>query len=137
MSRVAVSRKMECKMCKDTGKARNVYESHFPGKCCPTLLESSCTRCGKNGHTKKYCKVNLEAKIKKFCEKAIPSEQLLSHMHAKPVPVPKKSLGGAFAVLADSESDSESEKLSPNVTVREKPTSARFMNWADYDSDEE
>ena len=135
MSRVAVSRKMECKMCKDTGKARHVCESHFPGKCCPTLLESSCTRCGKNGHTKKYCKVNLEsrdAQIKKFCEKATPKP---SECEAKQVS--KKSFGGAFAALAESDSDSESEKLSPNVTVREKPTSVRFMNWADYDSEDE
>jgi hypothetical protein len=135
MSRVAVSRKTECKVCKDTGKSRHVYESHFPGKCCPTLLESSCTRCGKKGHTKKYCKVNLEARdaqIKKVFEKASPKPSEVAEKQAS-----KKSFGGAFAALEESESDSDSEKLSPNVTVREKPKSARFMNWADYESDDE
>ena len=133
MSRVAVSRKTECKMCKDTGKSRHVYESHFPGKCCPTLFESSCLRCGKKGHTKKYCKVNLEARdaqIKKVYEKAITKPSEVDAKQAS-----KKSCGGAFAALEESESDSE--KLSPNVTVREKPKSARFMNWADYESDDE
>jgi regulator of replication initiation timing len=52
-----------CKVCHDSGKPESVYTSHWVRKphweggavCCPTLLALNCNRCGKSGHTVKYC----------------------------------------------------------------------------------
>jgi len=52
-----------CKVCHDSGKPESIYTNHYVRKphweggavCCPTLLALNCNRCGKAGHTIKYC----------------------------------------------------------------------------------
>lgn len=52
-----------CSFCRDAGKNRDVYTSHYPkdrpgkyGKVvCPTILSSTCGYCRKTGHTTRYC----------------------------------------------------------------------------------
>ena len=52
-----------CKVCKDAGKPRSIYTSHFPREnkstnskvVCPTLLSIKCNYCHNYGHTIKYC----------------------------------------------------------------------------------
>lgn len=52
-----------CSFCRDAGKPRNVYTSHYPkdrpgrdGKViCPTILSTTCGYCRKTGHTTRYC----------------------------------------------------------------------------------
>jgi hypothetical protein len=52
-----------CSFCRDAGKTRDIYTSHYPkdrpgkyGKVvCPTILSSTCGYCRKTGHTTRYC----------------------------------------------------------------------------------
>lgn len=51
-----------CKVCQDSGKSENIYNSHYVkdrsgNVTCPTLLAQECRYCFKKGHTTKYCKV--------------------------------------------------------------------------------
>ena len=54
-----------CSFCRDAGKPRNVYTSHYPkdrpgkdGKVvCPTILSTTCGYCRESGHTTRYCSV--------------------------------------------------------------------------------
>ena len=67
MSTKTIQRKL-CPVCKDAGKPEKEYTSHFvrdkPGPdgktICPLLLSLNCRKCGKKGHTFKYCKVNVK-----------------------------------------------------------------------------
>jgi hypothetical protein len=67
MSTKSIQRKL-CPVCKDAGKPEKEYTSHFvrdkPGPdgktICPLLLSLNCRKCGKKGHTFKYCKVNVK-----------------------------------------------------------------------------
>jgi len=50
----------ECKVCKDAGKPEALCRTHrvkdSTGKViCPTLLSQQCLKCGKKGHTVKFC----------------------------------------------------------------------------------
>ena len=52
--------KMCCKVCRDAGKAENVYTGHKTRDMkgvvvCPTLLEQACRYCFEKGHTPKFC----------------------------------------------------------------------------------
>tara|TARA_B100001540_G_C15606033_1_gene550810 strand:+ start:106 stop:822 length:717 start_codon:yes stop_codon:yes gene_type:complete len=55
-----------CRVCKDAGKCRAEYESHYPkdretGRTiCPTLLSTKCTWCGTKGHTRSHCGAYIE-----------------------------------------------------------------------------
>ena len=54
------SNKKSCKVCRDAGKSKEIYNSHKTkngrGKIvCPTLLNNTCHCCKQKGHTVKYC----------------------------------------------------------------------------------
>lgn len=56
----SVKREMQCKVCMDAGKPKELYSSHWVkdanGKViCPTLLSVKCPKCLKMGHTVKFC----------------------------------------------------------------------------------
>lgn len=107
----------ECAVCKAAGKTEKEYTSHYvrdkPGPdgktVCPLLLSQNCRRCGKKGHTFKYCKVNLEKQY-------TPIVQV-----EKPLITPKN----VFALLGDSSDDEEGEikikqpKPAPVVSTKE------------------
>lgn len=54
-----------CKVCRDAGKPKSVYTSHYPREnpapgsnvVCPLLLSQTCNYCHKPGHTIRYCSV--------------------------------------------------------------------------------
>ena len=54
-----------CKVCRDAGKPKSVYTSHYPRETpattskvvCPLLLSQTCNYCHKPGHTIRYCSV--------------------------------------------------------------------------------
>jgi len=93
-----------CPVCKDAGKTEKEYTSHFvrdkPGPdgitICPLLLSLNCRKCGKKGHTFKYCKVNTEKK----------KETRPTIVQEKPKSVQK----GKFESLAESSDDEEGEE---------------------------
>ena len=52
-----------CKVCFQAGYSAEVYSTHFTkvdGEIlCPTILNNPCLRCGKKGHTPKYCTITV------------------------------------------------------------------------------
>jgi len=54
-----------CKVCRDAGKPKSIYTSHYPREnpapgskvVCPLLLNQKCNYCHKKGHTIRYCSV--------------------------------------------------------------------------------
>ena len=92
-----------CPVCKDAGKTEKEYTSHFvrdkPGPngitICPLLLSLNCRKCGKKGHTFKYCKVNTEKK------KETKSTTIVQE---------KSVQKGKFELLAESSDDEEGEE---------------------------
>jgi hypothetical protein len=103
MSTKSIQRKL-CPVCKDAGKPEKEYTSHFvrdkPGPdgktICPLLLSLNCRKCGKKGHTFKYCKVNVKETRQ---EQARPEQE-----KKRPNTIQK----GKFVSLAES-SDEEEE----------------------------
>jgi len=56
----------ECKVCKDAGKPEALCRTHrvkdSTGKViCPTLLSQQCLKCGKKGHTVKFCSATAKS----------------------------------------------------------------------------
>jgi len=54
------NKRMHCKVCESAGKEVSQVRSHNPKNregitVCPTLLSQECRKCGKKGHTLKYC----------------------------------------------------------------------------------
>ena len=65
-----------CPVCKNAGKSKEEYTSHFVRASpepdaevvCPTLLNTICTNCGEKGHTQKHCKIQRKReKYERFC----------------------------------------------------------------------
>ena len=54
-----------CKVCYQAGLGEDVYSSHFTkvdGEVfCPTILNNTCHRCGKKGHTTNYCTITVRS----------------------------------------------------------------------------
>jgi HD superfamily phosphohydrolase len=151
------SRSTLCKICKDNGKSKNMYESHNVKNekgmvCCPVLKAHICEKCGKNGHTKTYC------------TKSFTSEKNTTYIATKKEAKNNNIIQSIFQALQmdndeDSEEEKEKEKEKEKVKTR-KITFAELLssykeeeivkekvpivrkNWADYtdsdsDSDEE
>ena len=101
------AKKTLCQVCKDAGKTEKEYTSHFvrdkPGPdgvtVCPLLLSLTCRKCGKKGHTFKYCKVNTEKKE-------------TTRLFEKPKPVIVFAQG-KFDSLVESSDDEEGEEKEP------------------------
>ena len=104
MSTKTIQRKL-CPVCKDAGKPEKEYTSHFvrdkPGPdgktICPLLLSLNCRKCGKKGHTFKYCKVNVKETRP---EQARPEKE-----KTRPSTIQK----GKFVSLAESSDEDEEE----------------------------
>jgi hypothetical protein len=104
MSTKTIQRKL-CPVCKDAGKPEKEYTSHFvrdkPGPdgktICPLLLSLNCRKCGKKGHTFKYCKVNVKETRQ---EQARPEQE-----KTRPNTIQK----GKFVSLAESSDEEEEE----------------------------
>jgi Nanos RNA binding domain len=114
-----------CKVCHDSGKPESVYTSHWVRKphweggavCCPTLLALKCNRCGKSGHTIKYCQ----------------SSQTYQQPKQKPLPLqqPTSAPSNQYAHIAfdsDDEEEKEEPKMKPAdfpvLTIPRSPTTA-------------
>ena len=94
---------MQCKVCLDASKPREVYSSHWVkdknGKVvCPTLLSQKCAKCSKSRHTVKYCTATFTPPPK-IAEKKEPAaapkkstNRFDSLMERDPLPVPKKAV---------------------------------------------
>lgn len=99
------AKKALCQVCKDAGKCEKEYTSHYvrdkPGPdgvtVCPLLLSLNCRKCGKKGHTFKYCKVNTEKK-----KESRPAE--------KPKPVVVLALGKFDSLVESSDDEEEGEE---------------------------
>jgi hypothetical protein len=120
-----------CKICKDAGKSKTDYSSHFPktkpdmnGKVriiCPTLLAQECRYCHECGHTPKYCPILLEKNkiikrpIKnKQSEKVLPISKGLYHNS-----ISDYSSKNIFNLLG---SDYENEEKEEEIVNVEYPT---------------
>lgn len=122
-----------CQVCKDAGKTEKEYTSHFvrdkPGPdgvtVCPLLLSLNCRKCGKKGHTFKYCKVNTEKKKE---------TRLADKLAEKPVVAKTQGKFDSLIESSDEEGE-EGEEKEPvkkpkTVTFKEEPIQ-RVMSYAD------
>ena len=74
--RTRINIKPFCKVCRDAGKCRDIYTSHFPRESpapesrvvCPTLLNQKCNYCHMSGHTIRHCSVLRQNKNLKSSE---------------------------------------------------------------------
>ena len=109
-----------CKVCKDAGKSKEEYTSHYilskPGPdgvvVCPHLLSLECRYCHAMGHTPKYCpkaKANNERREKAATNFTTNSDLMRTPNRPKPVSTPmapkKQKLTNKFACLEDDVSD--------------------------------
>ena len=134
MSTKSIQRKL-CPVCKDAGKPEKEYTSHFvrdkPGPdgktICPLLLSLNCRKCGKKGHTFKYCKVNVKETRQ---EQARPEQE-----KKRPNTIQK----GKFVSLAESsdeeeegeEKERQEEKEGQEEKERQEETKVVVMTYAD------
>lgn len=60
---VVAEKPKHCKVCYQAGYGSEVYSTHFTkvdGEIlCPTILNNPCHRCGRKGHTPKYCTITV------------------------------------------------------------------------------
>ena len=97
---------MYCKICFDTCKPG--YDTHnvrdrFGNVLCPVLLSTKCPKCGKNGHTAKYCK-----------NKVVSFDQTVKNI-SKEIPCLKTlyNYNNTFAVLCDDDTSDDNQEYSP------------------------
>ena len=136
---------MHCKVCESAGKEVSQVRSHNPKNregitVCPTLLSQECRKCGKKGHTLKYCskrvvddRVDVK-KVEKVNKKAA------------------KILLASFDALYESSDEEEEEvvekvkymdvllKPSPRLEVKPLKVVEKVvvkMNWATAETDSE
>jgi hypothetical protein len=125
------AKKTLCQVCKDAGKTEKEYTSHFvrdkPGPdgvtVCPLLLSLNCRKCGKKGHTFKYCKVNMEKKKE-------PTPRLAE----KPNDTPKQKQGKFDLLVESSDEEEEGEEKEPEPIKQnavEVEASPKVMSYAD------
>ena len=118
--------KMCCKVCRDAGKAENVYTGHKTRDMkgvvvCPTLLEQACRYCFEKGHTPKFCPA-LKEKEKRSA-KAVRYDTFHREnviRSSMPKMLPNKRVASFAALMDDSddEDDDDVVQLSANVTLR-------------------
>ena len=133
---------LSCKVCKDSGKGENVWSSHRVrdknGKViCPTLLSQNCRKCGKIGHTVKFCNI---------VEKGIKKE--LSIEKIKKAELGKLSYAAITEMIIEKEEKKE-EKVEKKIKYEDlkninniKVTSVlknfkRYTSWADAESSDD
>jgi hypothetical protein len=80
-----------CKVCYQAGFGQEVYSSHFTkvdGEIlCPTILNNPCHRCGKKGHTPKYCTISVRSdKFERRPVIASPTPQPAPRLFKPPTP---------------------------------------------------
>jgi hypothetical protein len=111
-----------CKVCFDSGKEESIYTSHFvrsePGAnskvICPTLLAQECTYCRTAGHTVKFCKVLI---IRKKEDDRYASRVRYDRVNIIPVMATSTKKRNTFAVLDDSDSETEPKEEFPQLCV--------------------
>ena len=145
MSKVAIKTSF-CTICKNSGKSEGQYTSHnvkskTGAVICPTILQNICSICNIKGHFNSRCP------NKKKVVESILKPKKLQHKERKVEPERKKitQIKNSFAILDDSDSDSEDEceeqvvcvqvdvKCSNNDVVK----SRKYTNWADAESSDE
>ena len=119
-----------CKVCRDLGKSKEEYESHYvratpdpnAAVTCPVLLALECTYCGKSAHTVKYCKeLAREKKEKERKARALENEereQKLKQSSEKQAKTKKPV--NIFSALSDQESESDNEEKKHMQTASKK-----------------
>lgn len=112
-----------CGVCQKAGLSEREYTSHFtksvPGPqgivICPTILNNECSFCFELGHFKSACPAlaerdkqhkRSEAQDKRFKQQDVRVQKSCAFTN------------GGFSVLADSDSDSESNKRQPAVGIK-------------------
>jgi hypothetical protein len=126
MSRV--NTKPCCKVCKDAGKSKEEYSSHWPkdnsGRVvCVTLLTQACRYCETAGHTTKYCpKLAKEKKNDaKYAHFVARGERIRSYEEKPKKPsASANSSASRFALLMD-DAESDESPRSPKRTEKKAP----------------
>jgi hypothetical protein len=121
------AKKALCQVCKDAGKTEKEYTSHFvrdkPGPdgvtVCPLLLSLNCRKCGKKGHTFKYCKVNLEKKKEP------------TRIVEKPNDAPKQKQGKFDSLVESSDEEEEEGEEKEQEPEPEPIKQNKVMTYAD------
>jgi hypothetical protein len=127
--------KKYCKVCHDSGKPIEEYQSHFTRESrdpkskviCPTLLALECRYCFNNGHTVKYCSLlNNKDKIQ---TKDVPMKKPF----AKQV-IMKKVTNKFSALETDSDEEDETfvdvKELFPKLSEKTNTISIPTANYA-------
>jgi len=131
-SKIAPAPQPFCAHCANIGKPESVYRSHFVRASadpksviiCPELLSTECNHCFKSGHTRTHCPILAakEAQRKKEEKRQIFAENLQKKAEEASKKQPKKvNPTSKFAVLMDSDSDSQDEAKPVIKTNKTKP----------------
>ena len=116
--------KPHCKVCQDSGLPESIYSKHNtrgPGGkvTCMTLLNATCSKCKKSGHTQKFCTVQEKTDLDKCKYKpyntppsVAPKNSFASLVSSEDdEPVKKKALEMDWAALSDDEEEEPAELI--------------------------
>lgn len=120
-----------CKICKDVGKTRAEYTSHYVRETpspnsrvvCPTLIAAVCRYCKEGGHTVKHCP-KIAAKNRQEAKNH--NLHIISKSYCMPVTGSKKNTkssdkkSSVYAVLDFSSDEEEEEEVEDEVVVMKK-----------------
>lgn len=141
MTRKQFEHKFFCKLCLDNGQPMAIVTSHnvtgLAGKsCCPTKAGLSCGKCGRNGHSIKYCTASTTTsqQFDKFFEKRCETKAIV-----KPI---AKPLSNRFTELDDSSEESprtpkKSSTNCPWAPVKAAVSKKMPKSWADWSDSED
>ena len=123
--------KLFCKLCLDNGQPMSVVTSHnVVGKggnsCCPTKACLKCTKCGRLGHSIRYCvaKSTVSQEIDKFLDK-YRTVQTETEAKVKPEPEAKNIGKAAVAAIASSNPFAQLEEISEEESPRTPRVSSK------------
>lgn len=133
--------KLFCKLCLDNGQPMSVVTSHYivgkNGKSiCPTKACLKCTKCGRLGHTIRYClsKSHVSQETDKFLDKYCTTT---SEVKYKPEPEPAAKTSAIVAAVASTnpfaqlqETSEEESPRTPRVLSKPLATPEADCPWA-------
>lgn len=111
-----------CKVCYQAGFSADIYSSHFTKVddqiLCPTILNNTCLRCGKNGHTPKYCTITVRQEPTQNNHRRKPSRfEPPSNPAPTPAPIPLPS----YIPPSNTPSNSSTHHAPRRILSRKEP----------------